>query len=40
MEKPLINVLWLGTLMLMAGFGIAMVRRFREFTKMKEKGRE
>lgn len=40
MEKPLINVLWLGTLTLMAGFTVAMVRRFREFTKMKEKGLE
>jgi cytochrome c-type biogenesis protein CcmF len=40
MEKPLINVLWLGTLMLMAGFSIAMVRRFKEFTKMKQKGLE
>lgn len=40
MEKPLINVLWLGTLMLMVGFSMAMVRRFREFTKMKEKGLE
>jgi cytochrome c-type biogenesis protein CcmF len=40
MEKPLINVLWLGTLMLTAGFSIAMVRRFREFKKMKEKGLE
>ena len=40
MEKPLINVLWLGTFMLMVGFSMAMVRRFREFTKMKEKGLE
>lgn len=40
MEKPLINVLWLGTLTLMAGFGIAMTRRIREFKKMKEKGLE
>ena len=40
MEKPLINVLWLGTLMLLTGFGMAMVRRFREFKKMKEKGLE
>lgn len=40
MEKPLINVLWLGTFMLMAGFTIAIVRRFREFTLMKEKGLE
>jgi len=40
MEKPLINVLWIGTLTLMAGFGIAMFRRFREFRMMREKGLE
>jgi cytochrome c-type biogenesis protein CcmF len=39
-EKPMINVLWIGTLVLMAGFTMAMVRRFREFNKMKEKGLE
>jgi len=30
LEKPLINVLWLGTFVLMIGFGMAMVRRFKE----------
>lgn len=40
MEKPLINLLWLGTFMVMGGFTVAIVRRFREFTKMKEKGME
>jgi cytochrome c-type biogenesis protein CcmF len=40
LEKPLINVLWLGTLMLLTGFTIAIVRRYREFKKMKEKGLE
>ena len=30
MEKPYINVLWLGTGVLMIGFSMAMVRRFRE----------
>ena len=40
LEKPLINVLWLGTLVLMTGFSMAMVRRFSEFRKMKEKGLE
>jgi cytochrome c-type biogenesis protein CcmF len=40
LEKPYINVLWIGTLVLMVGFGMAMVRRFREFRKMKEKGLE
>jgi cytochrome c-type biogenesis protein CcmF len=40
LEKPLINVLWLGTLMLMFGFGIAVNRRLREFIKMRDKGQE
>jgi cytochrome c-type biogenesis protein CcmF len=40
LEKPFINVLWLGTLVVMAGFGIAMRRRIKEFRKMKEKGME
>ena len=40
MEKPYINVLWIGTLILMVGFGIAMSRRIREFKKMKAKGLE
>lgn len=33
MEKPLINILWLGTGVLMVGFSIALVRRFKEFSK-------
>jgi cytochrome c-type biogenesis protein CcmF len=40
MEKPFVNVLWLGTLVLMAGFSMALTRRFREFNKMKAKGLE
>jgi cytochrome c-type biogenesis protein CcmF len=40
MEKPYINVLWIGTFVLMIGFGIAMSRRIKEFRKMKEKGLE
>jgi cytochrome c-type biogenesis protein CcmF len=40
LEKPYINILWIGTLLLMAGFSIAMIRRFREFSKMKAKGLE
>jgi cytochrome c-type biogenesis protein CcmF len=40
LEKPFINVLWLGTLLVMVGFSIGMVRRFREFSKMKHKGQE
>ena len=31
MEKPFINILWLGTGLLSIGFVVAMVRRFREF---------
>lgn len=34
MEKPMINVLWLGTGLLMLGFVVAMVRRFREFRRL------
>jgi cytochrome c-type biogenesis protein CcmF len=33
-EKPLINILWLGTLVLMLGFIMAIVRRFKEFRKL------
>jgi len=40
LEKPYINVLWIGTLVVMGGFGIAMTRRIREFRKMKEKDLE
>jgi cytochrome c-type biogenesis protein CcmF len=40
MEKPFINVLWVGTLVLMVGFGVAASRRIREFKKMKAKGLE
>jgi cytochrome c-type biogenesis protein CcmF len=40
LEKPLINILWFGTIMVMTGFTIAIVRRYREFKKMKEKGLE
>jgi cytochrome c-type biogenesis protein CcmF len=40
MEKPFINVLWIGTFILMFGFGLAAARRIREFRKMKAKGLE
>lgn len=33
MEKPYINVLWLGTGVLMIGFVMAMIRRFKDFKK-------
>ena len=39
-EKPFINILWLGTLLLVTGFTLALSRRYREFNKMKEKGLE
>ena len=32
-EKPLINILWLGTFILMTGVGIALSRRVREYRK-------
>lgn len=40
LEKPYINVLWIGTFVLMIGFIIAMIRRIREFRLMREKGIE
>ncbi len=40
LEKPFINLLWIGTLVLLIGFSVAMTRRVREFKKMKEKGLE
>ena len=33
MEKPMINILWLGTIVVMIGFSMAMVRRFKEHRK-------
>jgi len=40
LEKPWINVLWVGTVLLLTGFTIAITRRYKEFKKMKEKGLE
>lgn len=40
MEKPLINVLWTGTFMLVIGFGIAIRRRYTEFRQMRDKAIE
>lgn len=39
-EKPGINLLWLGTFILVIGFGIAINRRYGEFIKMRNKGME
>jgi cytochrome c-type biogenesis protein CcmF len=39
-EKPLINVLWIGTFVLVIGFTMAIIRRYREFVKMRNKGME
>lgn len=39
-EKPFINVLWIGSLVLSLGFGIAIFRRYDEFRKMRDKGME
>lgn len=36
LEKPFINILWLGTFVLMIGFGMAMVRRFRDYNFSEE----
>lgn len=40
MVKPMINFLWVGTLLLMLGFGISMYRRYTEFVKMRDKALE
>lgn len=37
LEKPLINVLWIGTLIVVLGFLIATLRRYREFARMNAK---
>ena len=37
LEKPFINVLWIGTLIVVLGFLIASIRRYREFRKMDTK---
>jgi cytochrome c-type biogenesis protein CcmF len=37
-EKPLINLLWIGTLVLSLGFIMAIIRRYREFKLMRDKG--
>ena len=36
-EKPLINILWLGTFVLVIGFIMATIRRFKDFIKMRDK---
>ncbi len=40
MEKPLINVLWIGTLVLSLGFVMAIVRRYKDFRLMRDKDLE
>lgn len=37
-EKPQINILWLGTVIMIIGFIIATRRRYVEFVKMRDKG--
>ncbi|WP_375447941.1 cytochrome c biogenesis protein CcsA [uncultured Fibrella sp.] len=39
-EKPLINLLWIGTLVLVAGFLMAIFRRYRENRKMDGKAKK
>jgi cytochrome c-type biogenesis protein CcmF len=38
--KPYINVLWIGTIIMLTGFSVAIFRRFDEFAKMRDKGLE
>ena len=37
-EKPQINILWIGTIIMIIGFIIATRRRYVEFIKMRDKG--
>lgn len=39
-KKPWINLLWIGTILLVVGFVIAINRRYQEFVKMRDKGVE
>lgn len=39
-KKPWINLLWLGTFLLVIGFVVAINRRYTEFIKMRDKGVE
>lgn len=38
--KPYINVLWIGSILMLVGFTVAIYRRFDEFKKMRDKGLE
>ncbi len=40
LEKAFINVLWIGTAVVLIGFGIAMVRRYKEFAVVREREKE
>lgn len=40
LEKPHINVLWIGTMVMVVGFIIAIRRRYIEFQRMRDKGVE
>ena len=39
-KKPMINLLWIGTVLLVIGFCVAIRRRYMEFMKMRDKGVE
>ena len=39
-EKPGINLLWIGTLLVILGLGLAMFRRYKEFVAMRDNGQE
>ncbi len=39
-EKPMINLLWIGTFLLIIGMTMAIVRRYQEFKLMRDKGME
>ena len=39
-EKPYINLLWIGTILLLIGLWMAMFRRYRDFKLMRDKGQD
>jgi cytochrome c-type biogenesis protein CcmF len=39
-RMPLINILWIGTILLVIGLSIAITRRYREFRLMRDKSME
>ncbi|MBY0424871.1 MAG: cytochrome C biogenesis protein, partial [Cytophagales bacterium] len=39
-KKPMINLLWIGSILVIIGFMLSIIRRYGEFRQMREKGEE